>query len=93
MLSTHVGRDVTKISSQRINTTNRQGIKQLEISFWFHFFFHVHNSQRSPRLLILGFMHVVIAHTDQFHVILRTMVLVLFPLPHESGDDLIFMSH
>ena len=43
------------------------------LPFSFHFFFHVHNGQGSPGLLMLGFIHVVIAHTDQFHVILRTI--------------------
>ena len=37
VLSKHVGRDVTKVSRWRINTTSRQGIKRLEISFWFYF--------------------------------------------------------
>ena len=43
------------------------------LPFSFLFLFHVHNSQESPRLLMLGLVHVVIAHTDQFHVILRTV--------------------
>ena len=32
-VSPKLGRDVTKISSCRVNTTSRRGIKQLEISF------------------------------------------------------------
>ena len=75
--------DVNKISSSRVNTTNKQRIKQLGISLssiCILFFFalardHVHisrgkslapGSQLQP---CLGFIHVVIAHTDQFHVV------------------------
>ena len=88
VLSKHVGRDVTKISSWRINATSRQGIKHLGISFGsiflpfsFHLFFHVHNS--NPLALYARFhtcghcsyRSVSCDFKDNF------MVLVLFPLP------------
>ena len=67
MLSKHVGRDGTKISSWRINITSRWRIKKLGISLI------IAGGVPGSWLLMLGFIHVVIAHTDQFRVILRTI--------------------
>ena len=63
----YMHRDVIKISSCRVNTTSRRGIKQLQISFGSIFLLfpvkaggsHVHSSQRNPgpRLLMTA-LHV-----------------------------------
>ena len=80
VLSKHVGRDVTEISSWRI-LTQEKGNQTARDFFLVLFFFHFLSifsstfiiAKRTPWLLMLGFIHVVIAHTDQFHVILRTI--------------------
>ena len=90
VLSKHVGRDVTKVSRWRINTS-RQGIKRFEISFWFYFSsifllgatFTI--ARGSPQPLALdarfhtcgycSYRSVSCDFKDNF------MALVLFPLP------------
>ena len=55
-----MGSPVTKISSCRVNTTSRRGIKQLGISFVLFFFYflmkltrgHAHRSWGNPQLLM-----------------------------------------
>ena len=91
VLSTHVGWDVTKISSWRIlvqqvgRESNSYGFLfgSIFLPFFFHFFFHVDNSQGNPPALdarfhtrgYCSYRSVSCDFKDNF------MVLVLFPLP------------